>query len=372
MNDTAAAGFCLCAACRALDPGDPAEQKTPRGMPNYSNRFFTFANRVAAELARTHRDKYLGCLAYNVTEPPPSFDVHPRIIPYLTAGRANWTDPAIRDGDQKLIRGWCRKVPVVGIYDYYYGSGFISPRIFTYLSEASLKFAHQAGGRAFYAEIYSTWSLDGPKAYVASQLLWDVNQSAEKLVDDFCRDLFGKAAAPMQAYFGFLEQRWMSRPSGSPVMWQGSFDPSQLEIWPAAACVEARRLLAQAEAAASGDEETVRQRVKLFSDGFRQTELWSALYHGERSLGSLADVERLGDAQVRLECLNREVILPNPLHRAVIPFEERASNRTRRPTPPRIIRQLAAKISDRVQLSMVAPRADLGELDGLEAELEGR
>jgi hypothetical protein len=181
MNDTAAAGFCLCAACRALDPSDPTEQKTPRGMPNYSNRFFTFANRVAAELGKTHPDKYLGCLAYNVTEPPPTFDVHPRIIPYLTAGRANWTDPAIREGDQKLIRGWCRKVPVVGIYDYYYGAGFVSPRIFTGLTAESLKFAHQAGVRAFYAEIYSTWSLDGPKAWVASQLLWNVQQNTEQL-----------------------------------------------------------------------------------------------------------------------------------------------------------------------------------------------
>jgi hypothetical protein len=325
MNDTAAAGFCLCAECRTLDPADPAEQKTPRGLPNYSNRFFTFANRVATELARTHPDKYLGCLAYHVTEPPPSFDVHPRIIPYLTAGRANWTDPVIRAGDQKLIRGWCKKVPVVGIYDYYYGSGFISPRIFTHLTEASLKFAHQAGVRAFYAEIYSTWSLDGPKAYVASQLLWDVNQNAEQLVDDFCTGLFGKAAAPMRAYFRFLEQRWMSRPGGSTVMWQGFFDPVQLEIWPPTACAEARRLLTQAETAASREEDTVQQRVKLFSDGFRQTELWSALYHGERSLRILADLEHFSDAQVQLERLNREVIQPSPLHRAVIAFEQRAS-----------------------------------------------
>lgn len=324
MNDTAAAGFCLCPECRALDPKDPAHEKTPRGMPNYSNRFFTFANRVAAELAKTHADKYIGCLAYHVTEPPPTFDVHPRIIPYLTAGRANWTDPAIREGDQKLIRGWCRKVPVVGIYDYYYGSGFISPRIFTRLSEASLKFAHQTGVRAFYAEIYSTWSLDGPKAYVASQLLWNVNQSAESLVDDFCQGLFGKAAAPMRAYFRFLEQQWMSRPSGSTVMWHGFFDPAQLDLWPPAACAEARRLLAQAEAAAANEEDAVRQRVTLYSDGFRQTELRSTMYHGGKSLRTLADLERFGDAQVQLERLNREVVQPNPLHRAVIAFEDRA------------------------------------------------
>ncbi len=277
MNDTAAAGFCECAQCKALDPTDPQDQKTPRGLPNYSNRFYRFMNRVAAELAKTHPDKYLGCLAYHVTEPPPTFDGSPRIIPYLTAGRANWTDPAIREGDQKLIRAWCKKVPIVGIYDYYYGGGFISPRLFTQLTEESLQFAHKTGVRAFYAEIYSTWSLDGPKAWVASQLLWDVNQSASKLVDEFCRDLFGNAAEPMRDYFRFCEQTWMSRPSGSTVMWAGLRDARQLELWPPQTCARGRGLLDKAIRAAAGESELVRQRVRLYSDGFRQTELWSAL-----------------------------------------------------------------------------------------------
>ncbi len=326
MNDTAAAGFCECAACRALDPTDPAESKTPRDMPNYSNRFYTFMNRAAAELSKTHPDKYLGCLAYHVTEPPPTFDVSPRVIPYLTAGRANWTDPAIREGDQRLIRGWCEKVPIVGIYDYYYGAGFISPRIFTGLTEESLKFAHRAGVRAFYAEIYSTWSLDGPKAWVASQMLWDVNQSATELVDDFCRGLFGKATPAMLEYFQFLDQTWMSRPSGSTVMWAGFFDPAQLELWPPSVCARARTLLERAERAAADDSDVVQQRVKLYSEGFRQTELWSAVYHGEKHLDSVAAVERFLDAQTELERFNREVIRRNPLHAAPIPFEQRARN----------------------------------------------
>lgn len=326
MNDTAAAGFCECAACKALDPADPKEQKTPRGLPNYSNRFYTFMNRVAAELAKTHPDKYLGCLAYHVTEPPPAFEVSPRVIPYLTAGRANWTDRAIREGDQELIRAWCRKVPVVGIYDYYYGAGFISPRLFTQLTGDSLKFAHKTGVRAFYAEIYSTWSLDGPKAWVASQLLWNVNQSASRLVDEFCRDLFGKAAGPMRDYFRFCEQTWMKRPSGSTVMWAGFFDATQLDLWPPTACARARALLAKAEQAAANDDATVRQRVKLYSEGFRQTELWSAVYHGEKNLRTVADVQQLLEAQAELDKLNREVIHKQPLHAAPIAFEERARN----------------------------------------------
>lgn len=326
MNDTAAGGFCECKDCRALDPTDPKEQQTPRGQPNYSNRFYTFANRAAAELAKTHPDKYLGCLAYHVTEPPPTFAVNPHIIPYLTGGRANWTDPAIREGDQTLIRGWCRKVPIVGIYDYYYGSGFVIPRLFTSLTEDSLKFAHTTGVRAFYAEIYSTWSLDGPKAWVASQLLWNVNQSADALVDDFCHGLFGKAAGPMREYFRYCEQRWLSRPSGSTTMWDGFFDIRQLDLWPPDSCARARAILAKAEQAAQSESNLVRRRVQLYSDGFRQTELWSALHHGGKNLRAIEDVANYVAAQEQLEKLKSEVIRPNPLHRAPIPFEERARN----------------------------------------------
>lgn len=326
INDTSASGFCECAACRALDPTDTAQQKTPRGLPNYSNRFFTFMNRAAEHLAKTHPDKFIGCLAYHVTEPPPTFAVHPRVIPYLTAGRANWTDPAIRAGDQKLIRAWCAKVPVVGIYDYYYGSGFVSPRIFTGLTEESLKFAHRTGVRGFYAEIYSTWSLDGPKAWVASQLLWNVDQSAEELVDDFCRGLFGSAAGPMRDYFRFLEARWMQRPSGSTVMWAGFYDAKQLDLWPADVRAQARALLAKAERAAANDDEPVRKRVRLYSDGFRQTELWSALHEAEKTLNSPANLRRYLEAAHARAAWQQDVINPNPLHRAVKLFEDRSRN----------------------------------------------
>ncbi|NUQ62725.1 MAG: DUF4838 domain-containing protein [Pirellulales bacterium] len=351
MNDTSASGFCECAECRKLDPTDPAQQKTPRGLPNYSNRFFTFVNRVAEALAKSHPDKYLGCLAYNVTEPPPAFDVHPRVVPYLTAGRANWTDPAIREGDQKLIRQWCAKVPVVGIYDYYYGAGFISPRIFTGLTEESLKFAHQQGVRAFYAEIYSTWSLDGPKAYVASQLLWNVDQKAEALVDEFCRDLFGQAAEPMRRYFRFLEDRWLARPSGSMVMWAGFFDIAQLDLWPPETCRKARSILEEAKKAAAGDEPVVRERVRLYSDGFRQTELWSAVYHGEKSLDSVDAIEGYIAAKTELARLQKDVVQSNPLHIAPIAFEDRAGN-----LPGASLGKAILRLADRPEAEAVLKR----------------
>jgi len=109
-------------------------------------------------------------------------------------------------------------------------------------------------------------------------------------------------------------------------MWAGFFDPSQLELWSPPVCARARALLEQAEKAAADDSEVVQKRVKLYSEGFRQTELWSTVYLSEKNLQSVADVQSFLDAQAELERFNREVIKPNSLHAAPIPFEQRARN----------------------------------------------
>jgi hypothetical protein len=53
--------------------------------------------------------------------------------------------------------------------------------------------------------------------------------------------------------------------------------------------------------------------------------LWSALYHGEASVQSAADVLRFCELLAARESLQHEVLDKNPLHRAPILFEERAS-----------------------------------------------
>jgi len=128
----------------------------------------------------------------------------------------------------------------------------------------------------------------------------------------------------MRRYFRFLEQRWMTRPSGSNVMWAGFFDAGQLDLWPPDVCRQARAILHEAQQAAAGAEPVIRERVGLYSDGFRQTELWSAVYHGEKSLASVGDIERYIAARADLTQFQKEVVRLNPLHRAPIAFEDRA------------------------------------------------
>lgn len=327
INDSNA--YCECDGCKAL----VAHGRKFRDRPDYSDLVFTFLNRAAEELVKTHPDKYIGCLAYSWCENVPSFPVHPHIIPYLTNDRSQWRDPEFKRLDQDLIRRWTKAVPIVAIYDYYYGSGYVIPRIFTRLIDESLKFCKEAGVKGFYAEIYSNWSLDGLKAWLASQLLWDTDQDMETLLDDFYTNFFGKAAEPMRRYFELCERHWINQP-GKGHWLRYFFDPTQLELFPPEVCAEARRYLTQAIAVA--DNELVKRRVQLYSEGFRYTELYSKLYHTDKQLLGLTIqtrqqfekaaklVHKFVQTKQELDRYYREVILTNPLHKPVIPFTERA------------------------------------------------
>jgi hypothetical protein len=326
MNDAGAGGFCQCDACRALD--DPAKP-TFRGRPNYSNRVFHFMNRVAEIVSQKHPDKLLGCLAYSVCEDVPSFPIHPNIIPYLTNDRAQWRDEAFKRQDQDLLRRWSQAARQLGVYDYYYGAGYVIPRFFPTVSAESIKFCHATGVRAWYAEIYSNWALDGCKAWLASQLLWDVQQDPRALAEQYYRDFFGAAQEPMRRYWERCERIWMEQP-GEARWFKGFFDIDQLEMFPPEVCQELRACLD--EAAARADTELVRRRVQLCSDGFRWTELYASVYWSDKRMQEAvvtddAEAQHLrqllvtyAQAQQDLQRHAREVIDADPLLKPCIPF----------------------------------------------------
>jgi hypothetical protein len=326
INDCGANGYCQCDACRALD--DPKEP-TYRDRPNYSNRVFTFMNRVAEITSQKHPDKLLGCLSYANCEEVPTFPVHPNIIPYLTNDRAQWRDPAFKRQDQDLLRRWAKAARQLGVYDYYYGSGYIIPRFYPAVSAESIKFCHSIGVRAWYAEIYSNWGLDGCKAWVASQLLWDVKQDPKKLVDEYYTNFFGAAKAPMKKYWDRCEQVWMKQ-GGEAAWFKGFFQIGQLDMFPPEVCAELRGYLDRA--AKLADTDLVRKRVKLYSDGFRYTELYAGAYWGDKRMKQVMVTSAADEAKVRQALVSYavceqglqrhfdEVISKDPLLAPVIPF----------------------------------------------------
>ncbi len=273
--------ICECGLCQEL----VAHGRTFRDKPDYSDLVFTFTNRVAELLEETHPDKYVGCLAYHWAENTPSFSVHPQVIPYLTADRSQWIDERFRNEDRNLIERWVEAGPEkVGIYDYYYGGSFVIPRVFNKVMAESIRHAHRTGVRGFYAELYPRWSLDGPKAWLASQLLWDPEASPEALLDDYYEGFFGPAAGPMRKFFELAEERWANQ-EGKPYWLRYYFQIAQLELYPPEVCAAAREILVEAMEAA-GTREPYRERIELFAEGFRLTEFYSRYYHFVKELPS--------------------------------------------------------------------------------------
>ena len=244
-----------------------------RERPDYAPLVFTFTNRAADELARTHPQKLLGALAYYWAEDAPDFRLNSQIVPFLTSDRAQGYNENFRQEEFRLQDRWGQVgTKRLGLYDYLYGGGFLIPRIHTKLLAENLRHARRAGFTDYYAEVNPNWGLDGPMPWLAAQLLQDPEQPAPQLLDEYYQRYFKEAADSMRRFFEVCEERWMGQP-GPPYWLKHYRNESQAILFPSDICRQLRGLLNQASQA---KEEIVRRRVKLVSDAFGVTERFVA------------------------------------------------------------------------------------------------
>lgn len=244
-----------------------------RHRPDYSNLVFGFTNAVAERVARHHPDRLLPAYAYYWCENTPDFPVARNVVPVLTADRTRWSFPEFAAEDRALIERWCRSgAEMVALYDYYYGAPFLVPRPTIYAVKEVLPFAHRAGVRGFYAEMNPNWALDGPKPWLAAQLLWSPERNPDELLETYYREFWAEAAEPMQRYFALCEQVWREQPG--PPLWLRYFqDEDQAFIFSAAQRAELRMHLVAAGQLAR--TEPTRARVAMASAGFAVTEAFA-------------------------------------------------------------------------------------------------
>jgi hypothetical protein len=284
-----------------------SDPKWFRQRPDYSNLVFTFMNRAAEDLSRTHPDKYLGALAYYWAEDAPDFPVSPQVLPFLTADRSQGYDPAFRTEELALQERWATAMGVrhrkreeagsrgtdsergttkarLGMYDYLDGPGFLIPRIHTRLIAENIRHAWRSGFTDYYAEGEPNWGLDGPMHWLAAQLLQDPEQPEGRLLDEYYQRYFQAAAEPMRKFFQRCEDQWMHQPGSA--YWLKHFrDESQADLFPSAVCRELRALLDEAQRL-SGDERAA-ARVQLVSDAFGATERFIVFQESRDALDRL-------------------------------------------------------------------------------------
>ena len=264
-----------------------------RNRPDYSDLVFSFMNRVADATASDLPGKRLSAYAYYWCENTPRFAVRPSILPWLTADRTQWYDPSFAREDQALIRRWCQSgASMIGCYDYLYGAPFLVPRVTTHLTAESLRFEYACGVRAFTAEAYPHWALDGPKLWVAARLLWDPALSTDALLAEYYHTLFGEAAFDMQEFYALCEKAWTTQPG--PARWIKYYqDPAQAALFPPKTRERLRALLRKA--ASDARDPLAARRVSFISTAFEASDAFCGFCEARIALSNSPTPALLGD-----------------------------------------------------------------------------
>ncbi len=285
VNDSG--GFCNCPRCLADSP--PGVE--PAGDAANGYRMYRFYNAIAEQVAVKHPDVRLGFLIYSDLSDWYPEQLHPLLMPYLTLSFADCWDPAYKERLYAHISRWGSIAHQIGIYEYFYGYGFMIPRLYLHAFAEGLRFAHAHGARGFYAEAYPAWGLDGPKLWVAEKLLWNPELEVAPLLDTWCRELFGDAAPAMRAYFDYLEAAWANQQPtndrrGMYRLYTSQYKAEQFtEVFPPDVCDRAWALLAMAERQTS--DPTALARLRYFRDSFGATRLASHRFASAMRLQAL-------------------------------------------------------------------------------------
>ena len=244
-----------------------------RHRPDYSDLVFRFTNAVAELVAQRHPDRWLPAYAYYWCENAPGFPIARNVVPFLTADRSRWSFPEFAAEDRALIEKWCRSgAEIVGVYDYFYGVPFFCPRPTLYAVKETIPFEYRAGVRAFYAEAYTNWALDGPKPWLTAQLLWSPEKNPDELLATYYREFWAEAAAPMRRFFELCDEAWRQQP-GPPLWLRYYQDEDQSYVYTPAQRAGLREQLVLAERAAVTD--AVRARVAFTRAAFALTEAFA-------------------------------------------------------------------------------------------------
>ena len=186
-------GYCECARCRELNArGEPA-LFTNNPMTT-SESYYTFVNLVADAVTREFPAVRIGLLAYTGTIMPPTFKVASNVVPMMTFDLgAAAVDPEVVAKQEDVIRRWGQMVRETGTWSYDWGRGYLLPRVDADAHAHRIKFLYENGGRAYFGEAMLD-ALEGPKLYLISKLLADVDLDAEKVIDEWYVRYAGKAA----------------------------------------------------------------------------------------------------------------------------------------------------------------------------------
>ncbi len=254
--------FCACPLCRAMDARPDDYEKR-----NFSNRYYSFVNIVAREVKKTHPDKFIGTLIYNVVRKLPENvpQMEDNVFGFITQRNAMWFKPEGKAADQQMTREWAQRMRHLSRYDYF-GMSTLVPRFYPHLLDEAIKLDKSLGFHGMYGEISAFLPQTAPMIWSLARLQWDADLNIDALLDEFYEKMFGNAAPLVKQYFALMEKSWMQdRPGRNAWVWR-NLKIQALSISPEAA-TRGKELLTRALSQTTNTQE--RKRVEILLAGLK-------------------------------------------------------------------------------------------------------
>ena len=196
--------LCACANCRALDPRPDSYESR-----EFADRHYKFVNTIAREIAKTHPDRYIGTLIYDIARELPETvaRLEDNVFGFMTETSALWWRDGRKAADHELTRQWAKRCKHLSRYDYF-GMGTFCPRFYPHTVAEQLKFDKALGLEGMYTEVYTFLPHTAPMIWAFAKLQWDASLDIDRLLNDFYTKMFGEAAGTMAQYFDLLERSW--------------------------------------------------------------------------------------------------------------------------------------------------------------------
>jgi len=182
------------------------------GLASASTAYYRWVNAVVESVLAQRpnlSDKIFPVLAYHEVADPPDFALHPNVVPMITKESHQWADPESRQGFQALFDRWQHHATSLALYDYASGVRFLTPRLYNKDLQAAYRYARDRKLRYSYCDMSPAPIGEGPKTWVYTKLLWDLDADVETLTRRWCELAVGKrAAATLRRYYAMWVEFW--------------------------------------------------------------------------------------------------------------------------------------------------------------------
>ncbi|MDB5319545.1 MAG: hypothetical protein JWN40_1176 [Phycisphaerales bacterium] len=265
-------GYCECEQCRAQD--NPKSIEPSSGRVAVTDRYVDFFNDVAHRVAEKYPNAKLSfyCYADYTQAPTRGLKLARNLVAWIAPLRycrlhaiGNPVCPS-RVQLQEMIDDWSKATSHIAYRTYNYNlAECLVPFPMLSVWRHDIPYLKQRGAIGINLESLASWQIYGPHLYTSLRLAYDPAADGDALFDDYAKQFYGPASAPMKQYWLDLDNAFASLHAHA-----GSFYAIH-KVYTPEFLSHCRSLIDQATAAAK-DDPVYAARVAMHAEGFRNAE----------------------------------------------------------------------------------------------------